>query len=133
MHFQLSTKYAIHLLQYLHVHDRGLPTATTISHSIGVTYPLVVKIANELKKHGLLVTVQGRHGGYMLAKPATEISIYDVLLAIEGDLQLVRCLKDKQCSTRDTIGKCSTHDYLLTLQSDMAAFLSRKYVADFSQ
>ena len=133
MQLQVSTKHAIHILQYLHLHSRDLPTATTISHAVGVTYPFFVKIANDLKRHGLLATVQGRNGGYMLVKPATEISIYDVFLAVEGDLQIVRCLKDKQCCNRDTSSKCSTHDYLLTLQSDMAALLSRKYVADFLQ
>jgi len=113
------------MLQYLHLHSKEVPSATTISHSIDVTYPFVIRIASDLKKHGLLTAVQGRSGGYRLAKPATEISVYDVFLAIEGDLQIFRCLKDEQCYS-----KCSTHDYLLALQSDMATLLSRKYVAD---
>jgi len=133
MQFQVSTKYAIRIVQYLHLHSSDLPTAMTISIATGVTYPYFLKIAIQLKQHGLLGTVQGRYGGYMLAKPATEISIYDIFQAVEGDLQINRCLKDEQYCNSGGSGKCSTHDYFQDLQNDVAALLSRKYIADFSQ
>ena len=133
MQFQVSTKYAIRILQYLHLHSKELSSASTISNSIGVAYPFVNKIAGSLKRHGLLTTVQGRHGGYKLARPAVEISVYDIFLAIEGELQIVSCLKNEQCCNQGTADKCAAHDYLLTLQDDVVALLSRKYVADLSQ
>jgi len=133
MQLQVSTKYAIRILQYIHLHSRDLLSATTISSAIGVTYPYFLKIAILLRRHGLLDAVQGRHGGYMLAKPATEISVYDIFLAVEGELQLSRCLADEQYCNRVGIGKCSTHDYFLALQNDVATLLSRKCLADFAQ
>ena len=133
MQLQVSTKYAIRILQYLHLCGRELPTAMTIAVATGVTYSNVLKIAVQLKRHGLLDTVQGRNGGYVLAKAAAEISVYDIFLAIEGDLQINRCLKDEQYCSRGEGGKCSAHDYFQDLQNDVAALLSRKCIADFSQ
>ena len=131
MQFQVSTDYAIRIVQYLHIHRTQLPTAKTISQSIGVTYSFFLKIANQLKLHGLVDTVQGRNGGYMLAKPAAEISLYDIYFAIEGELQINRCLKGDQYCSRDAVGDCPVHDYLLVLQNDLIALLSSKYISDF--
>ena len=131
MQLQVSTDYAVRILQHLHIHRAELATAKTISDAIGVTYSFFIKIANQLKKHGLLHTVQGRKGGYMLARPASEISLYDIFLAIEGKLQINRCLRDDQYCSRDAVGKCPVHDYLFALQNDMIALLSSKYISEF--
>ena len=133
MQFQVATQYAISILQYLHLHSKNAPNATTISAAVGMTVPSFQGVACQLKRHGLLNAVQGRHGGYMLAKPATEISVYDIFLAVEGDLQINRCLKDKQYCNRGAIDKCSTPDYFLSLQNDIIMSMSNKYVTDFSQ
>ena len=133
MQIQVATDYAIRIVQYLHIHRKDVSTATTISQSTGVSYSFFLKIANLLKQHGLLETVQGRNGGFMLAKPAVEISIYDIFLAIEGELQLNRCLKDDKFCSRDAIGNCLVHDYLSILQDSIIETMSCKYIADFSE
>ena len=132
MQVQAATDYAIRILNYLHSHDKELPTAMTISQATGVSYPFFTKVASQLKQSGLLDTVQGRNGGFILARPATEISIYDVFQAIEGKLYIKRCLKDKRFCNKDTTSSCSAHDYFLALQNDIIVNMSRKYIADFS-
>jgi len=103
----------------------------TISQAVGITYPFFIKIASQLKQKGLVITAQGRNGGYKLARPAQEISLYDVFLAIEGELKLNRCLhKDGYCS-RNAVDTCLLHDYFYALQEDLIASLSGKYIADF--
>jgi len=119
------------ILQHLHFHREKLPTAKTIAQAVGVTYPFFIKLANLLKHKGLIHTAQGRNGGYQLARPAEEISLYDVYLAVEGDLRLNRCLgADKFCS-RDAVEKCSLHRFFKTLQENLIAELSSKSIADF--
>ncbi|MFA5257237.1 MAG: Rrf2 family transcriptional regulator [Opitutales bacterium] len=46
----------------------------------------LVQILNELRSNGLIVSRRGKLGGYMLARPPSEMSIADVVRAIEGDL-----------------------------------------------
>ncbi|MCL2843516.1 MAG: Rrf2 family transcriptional regulator [Oscillospiraceae bacterium] len=132
MRLQVSTDYAIRILHYLHVHRKDLSTAMTISQSIGITYPFFIKIANQLKKKGLLKAIQGRNGGYHLARPGEEISLYDVFWSIEGDLALNRCLHDDKFCSRTEPENCEFHHYFQELQEQVIGALSGKTIADFA-
>ena len=133
MQVQISTDYAIRILQYLHKHKEDLPTAMTISQSIGITYPFFIKIANQLKQKGLLSAVQGRNGGYRLARPAHQISVYDVFLAIEGDLQINRCLQpEQQCSRGEGMrDECRLHKFFHGLQERIIEDMTQKNISEF--
>jgi len=131
MQVQISTDYAIRILQYLHRHKEDLPTAMTISQSIGITYSFFIKIANQLKQQGLLSAVQGRNGGYRLARPAHQISVYDVFLSIEGALQINRCLQEDQHCSRGAREDCHLHKFFHSLQETLIEEMSSKNIADF--
>jgi len=130
MKIQVSIDYAIRILQYLHANEEDLPTATTVSQSIGITYPFFIKIAHMLKRNGLVTTVQGRNGGYQLAKPASQISFYDVYLATEGDLQLTRCLREGSNCNRGAESKCRLRGFISGLQEDLISKMSQKSILD---
>lgn len=49
------------------------------------------QLVRKLKKAGLVTSVRGAQGGYRLAKPAGEISVGDVLRALEGSIEAVSC------------------------------------------
>jgi len=132
MRIQVSTDYAIRILYYLHANQGELSTAMTISQSIGITYPFFIKIANQLKRKGLLQAIQGRNGGYHLARPGEEISLYDVFWSIEGDLTLNRCLKNDNFCNRIDPEDCDFHQYFKELQDQVIGVLRGKSIADFS-
>ena len=52
------------------------------------------RIAALLKKHGLVVSTRGAHGGYVLAKPAAEITMDAVVEALEGQIAPMECFHD---------------------------------------
>lgn len=57
-----------------------------------------------LKKAGLVKSIRGASGGYILAKGADEISVGDILRALEGDLEPVKCAafySDEGCTAAD--------------------------------
>lgn len=61
-----------------------------------------------LKSAGLIQSIRGARGGYRLTGKPTEITVLDVLSAIEGEICLVDCVKDaKRCSRVST---CPTRD-----------------------
>lgn len=133
MKLQISTDYAIRILLYLHAnggHKGELQTATDVSTATDISYPFYVKIANQLKKHGLLESIQGRNGGYTLGRPAEEISIYDVFQAIEGELQIRTCFKEAHGCTRGDSNSCKLRAFLGKLQEDLIAEMSGKSIAD---
>src|SRR5512133_137518 len=56
-----------------------------------------------LRGAGLIQSIRGAHGGYRLSRSPAEITILDVLAAVDGEICLVDCVKDaKRCSRVST-------------------------------
>ena len=66
-------------------------TATELSDSTGVPLPTAQKLMQRLAAHGLLVGQRGAGGGYALAKPVSEITLADIVEAVEGPIVLTMC------------------------------------------
>ncbi|MCL2567966.1 MAG: Rrf2 family transcriptional regulator [Oscillospiraceae bacterium] len=123
MKLQVATTHAIRVLQYLHENEDELHTATAIAKATGITYPFLIKLANQLKKKGLLRAVQGRNGGYALGQSANQISIYDVYMCIEGDLQIHFC--GEQADDK-------VHEFLSVMQEGLVTMMSNTAIADLA-
>lgn len=54
------------------------------------------KILRDLARAGLLRSARGPHGGFLMARPAAEINLLEVVEAIEGPLSLTRCVPDPE-------------------------------------
>jgi Rrf2 family protein len=81
-----------------------------------------------LVRAGLLAALAGRHGGYQLARPADEVSIYDVVFAIDGAERAERCvLHEGVCSWE---GACPFHGVLVTAQEQFLDTLRATSLAD---
>ena len=130
MRFEISTDYAIRALRLLYTNDGEALTAMDIALSIGTTSPIFSKIANKLKSSGLIKTVQGRGGGYVLGKPANEISIYNVYLCIEGELRLNHCLENGELCEHGEEVRCNVHEMLYGIQDDLVEKLSNVFISD---
>ncbi|MBI4821965.1 MAG: SUF system Fe-S cluster assembly regulator [Deltaproteobacteria bacterium] len=90
------TDYAIVLLTYT-AHDDGSEplTARSLATRAGLPVPTVSKLLKQLGRAELLVSQRGAHGGYSLARPAGQISIAEVIAAIEGPIALTECSADR--------------------------------------
>lgn len=75
--------------------------------SISMNY--LEQLIAKLKKAGIVTGIRGAQGGYMLAIPAEEISIGDILRALEGDLNPVDCSEINESKT-----VCSNSDLCVT-------------------
>ena len=75
--------------------DRTLPSARLAEfHDVPPAY--LAKHLQALSRAGLVDSVQGARGGYRLARPAAEITMLDVVLAIDGDEPAFRCTEIRQ-------------------------------------
>jgi len=93
---KLSTKsrYGVRAMFDMAYHAGTLPVQIKdISRRQEISPRYLEQIFQDLKKAGLLKSRRGPQGGYSLARPAEEISIKDIILAAEGELQLVNCVK----------------------------------------
>jgi FeS assembly SUF system regulator len=66
-------------------------SATELSDETGVPLPTAQKLMQKLAAHGLLVGQRGSGGGYALARPVSEISLADIVEAVEGPIVLTMC------------------------------------------
>lgn len=109
---KLSTKgrYGLRALIDLAVHScGGIPVSiTSISDRQDLSERYLEQLMAMLKKAGLVRSVRGAGGGYMLARRAEEISVGDVLRALEGKLDPV------DCAGLDPGGGCQAADSCVT-------------------
>jgi FeS assembly SUF system regulator len=66
-------------------------SAKTLANKTHVSLPTVSKLLKRLTQYGLLISQRGAKGGYRLSKPAKDISLTDILMAVDGDLSLTEC------------------------------------------
>jgi len=96
---KLSTKsrYGVRALFDMAFHANTLPAQIKdISRRQNISPRYLEQIFQDLKKAGLLKSRRGPQGGYSLAKPAGDITVKEIVLAAEGELLLVNCIKGRR-------------------------------------
>jgi FeS assembly SUF system regulator len=90
------TDYGLVLMTCIAQNEPSLPQRTARDLAIESRLPLatVSKLLKELLQSGLLTSHRGTKGGYMLARGSTEISVVDIIAAIEGPMALTECSTD---------------------------------------
>ena len=76
-----------------------------ISESQEISERYLENILNTLRTSGLVISTRGAKGGYELAKPPSEITLGEVVRALEGPLDIVSCTGDYECGRMQ---KCAT-------------------------
>ena len=71
--------------------DGARLSATELAEETGVPLPTAQKLMQQLSRHGLLTGQRGAGGGYALNKPVGEISLADIVEAVEGPISLTMC------------------------------------------
>ena len=87
-------------------------SATELSKDTGVPLPTAQKLMGKLAQAGLLSSARGAGGGFTLARPVTEISLADIVEAVEGPIALTMCgdginhdcLLDAHCRVKPHMG-----------------------------
>lgn len=85
------TDYAVVLLAQMVRRDGKIATTSSLCEITGLAHPTVSKVLKRLTKTGLLIAHRGATGGYELARPADEISVADVVTALDGPIALTDC------------------------------------------
>ncbi|MBK9923751.1 MAG: Rrf2 family transcriptional regulator [Anaerolineales bacterium] len=91
-----QTDYAVRVVLALAKRGEGIRLSTTeIQQEMLIPPALMTRIVAQLAREGLVNTFPGRDGGLMLPRPASQISLKDVVEAFEGPILLSECLKVK--------------------------------------
>ena len=85
------TDYATVLLAVLAAQPERVQTAAALAEQTHIAAPTVSKLLKQLQRAALVSSTRGLHGGYQLARPATQISAAAILDALEGPMALTDC------------------------------------------
>jgi Rrf2 family nitric oxide-sensitive transcriptional repressor len=85
------TDYALRVLMHLAARPDRLASIGEIARTYRISHNHLMKVVQDLRTEGYLDAVRGRSGGIRLARPATEISVGDIVRHTEGTFDLVDC------------------------------------------
>ena len=140
-HLGSGVEYAVHSLLLL---DRPLAqpaSSRDLAEMQGVSPSFLAKIFPKLEKAGLVVASEGVRGGYALARDAAEITVLDVVDAVEGNKPLFECqqIRGRCALFKDnppawlTKGVCSVHAVMLRAEKIMRDELARTTIRSLTE
>jgi FeS assembly SUF system regulator len=101
------TDYGVLLLTQLALDEDRRLNAAELAKQAGVPLPTVSKILQVLLREGMLESIRGTNGGYRLSRSPSNISVRDIIAALEGPIAITECNLDsasceqhEHCSTR---------------------------------
>jgi Rrf2 family protein len=131
LRFSKKVEYALIVLVEM---DHGgehaeLVTAKSLAEQFHIPSEILGKVLQTMVKTGLLFSVQGVKGGYTLARSLSDISVLQLINAIDGEIALTACLHE------DT-ANCAQYDYctirtpMEVVQTELEHFFNRISVQD---
>jgi len=128
-----KARYALHALFVLAENDNGEPMMIAdIADEARVPRKFLEQILLELKKRGIVKSQRGRSGGYLLGRPAKEISFADVIRVTDGPLALSPCVSVtayQRCGDCLDEATCAIRKVLLAARDATAAILESRTLA----
>ena len=97
--------YGTQVMTYM-ARDRAVHSASEVAAGLGIAIPTVSKILKMLVRKKLVVSMMGAKGGYTLARQPGEISIAEIIGAMDGPISITEssstsiCERESFCSTR---------------------------------
>lgn len=130
---KLSTKgrYAVMALVDLASQIDGRPVALAdIAERQEISLSYLEQLFAKLRRGGLVRSVRGPGGGYLLAHPAADTRISDAILAVDEPIRATRCHSGSSAGCRVNKSRCLTHDLWEELGNQIHVFLSSVTLAD---
>jgi Rrf2 family transcriptional regulator, iron-sulfur cluster assembly transcription factor len=129
-----SCKYGIRAVTYIASQPRGGGNIglRQISTALGLPTPFLAKILQLLAKQKVLNSTKGPHGGFVLLKKPEEISLYDIVVAIDGDEIFTSCvMHNHECRNSDKEkAPCLLHDDYTKIRSSLLQLFKSKTIAN---
>ncbi len=125
-----ESDYALRILRALH--RKGQLSARSIAEMEKLPLPVTYKTLEHLIRSGLVGSQRGPEGGYYLARACEELTLYDLLQAMEADLLVNRCMeRNYRCETcPDGMEACGLHRECCRIQAVLETELQRRPLSE---
>jgi Rrf2 family iron-sulfur cluster assembly transcriptional regulator len=88
------------------------------------------QLFGKLRKGGLVSSVRGPGGGYMLSRPSKDVRVSDVIMAVDEPISATRCVPGSPSGCHADKGRCLTHDLWSELSNQIYLYLSSVSLED---
>ena len=125
-------EYAVRCILYLCGKGQGqVVSKQEVADNADIPAHFLAKIARQLAKNGLIEIRQGSHGGFVLLKKPTEISLLEVVETMIGEIYLNNCiLRPESCGNSET---CAVHQVWLKARAQMRNTLAAVNMEELRQ
>ena len=123
-----ETDYAIRCVYYLAGKKSGVTMVDEISKEMNIPKSFLAKILQKLGKGSVVKSYRGVKGGFMLSRAPEEISLLEVIEAVQGPVAMNICALDKALCERSTA--CAIHPVWVEIRKQLEQTLRRKNFAD---
>ena len=122
MKLTTKSRYAVTAMLDIAYHDKGNPISLPeIADRQNISLSYLEQLFSRLKRSGLVESIKGPGGGYMLSKDADEIVISEVIQAVDEDLETTACNGKSNCHNNH---QCISHNLWQDLGVEIKNFLS---------
>ena len=129
MRLSTKTRYGLRALVDLAMQEAGRPVMLRkISERQCISKKYLDNIFSSLRVAGLLRTVRGASGGYLLARPASEIQLSEVVAALEGSVAPVDCTQNEELCPRSV--DCAARELWVGLEAAIFKVLEGRSLQD---
>lgn len=127
-----KSEYALMAVKYIALQqNKTCVTAREIAKNYNLPYELVSKVLQQLTRYNLILSIQGAKGGYKLGKGPSDISLIDIISAVEPRYQITNCIKEgssvEDCEHYDC---CMIRDPLIKVQNKIDNLLKNITVTE---
>ncbi|MBS0304474.1 MAG: Fe-S cluster assembly transcriptional regulator IscR [Proteobacteria bacterium] len=122
---RLTTKgrFAVTAMIDLAMRSHTGPVAlAAISQRQRISLSYLEQLFGKLRRHGLVESTRGPGGGYSLGRDASDVSVADIIIAVDEPIDATSCGGKEDCMGQDA-GKCMTHDLWASLNAKMIEYL----------
>lgn len=120
MQLNQATDYAFRVVLHLSLLPAGrIVNGQTIAEQQNIPAQFLQKIMRALSRAGLVKSYRGIEGGFELARAPATITLFDVIVAMEGPIGIHRCLSDRASCTKNSAGRCAVHEALGQIQTEL--------------
>lgn len=134
MNLTTKGRYAVMAMVDIAVNDKGTPISLAqISERQGIALNYLEQIFMRLRKNGLVSSVRGPGGGYIVAKPLEEIRIAEIVKAVDESIKMTRCQSKDHNGCMSGKAKCATHSLWDGLGKQIFNYLNSISLADMCE
>lgn len=122
------------MAQLARAYGKGPRPLSEVASREGISAAYLEQLVVVLRRAGLVEATRGAHGGYQLSKSPADISVGDVIRALEGPIAPVDCVSDDEhepCCDRES--DCITKNVWLRIRNSIVEALDSTKLADFCE